>query len=88
MTVIPLECPECGVEIVTDSNDSAAICSYCGKPFIVKDAIVLNYIRLVSGNVAGNSPGSGSGSNAGNNTGYFSGDNAYSNSGAKSLSAN
>ena len=87
MTVIPLECPECGVEIVTDSNDSAAICSYCGKPFIVKDAIVLNYIKLVSGNVAGNSPGSGSGSNAGNNTGNFSGDNAYSNSGAKSLSA-
>ena len=49
MPVIPLECPSCGSEIITDSDDSAAICSRCGKPFIVKDAIVLNYIRIVTG---------------------------------------
>lgn len=50
MTVIPLDCPSCGIQIITDSDDSAAICSHCGKPFIVKDAIVQSYIRLVSGN--------------------------------------
>jgi predicted RNA-binding Zn-ribbon protein involved in translation (DUF1610 family) len=49
MPLIPLECPSCGIEIITDSDDSAAICSHCGKPFIVKDAIVRNYIRIVTG---------------------------------------
>ena len=49
MPLIPLECPSCDAQIMTESDDSAAICSHCGKPFIVKDAIVQNYIRLVSG---------------------------------------
>ena len=48
MPVIPLECPSCGTESMIDSDESAAICSYCGKPFVIKDAIVQNYIRIVT----------------------------------------
>lgn len=48
MPVIPLECPSCGTELRIDSDESAAICSRCGRPFVVKDAIVQNYIKLVT----------------------------------------
>ena len=48
MPVIPLECPTCGTELRIDSDESAAICSRCGKPFVVNEAIVLNYIKLVT----------------------------------------
>lgn len=47
MPVIPLECPSCGDELRINSDESAAICSSCGRPFVVKDAIVQNYIRLL-----------------------------------------
>ena len=48
MPVIPLECPSCGTELRIDSDESAAICRHCGKPFVVNEAIVLNYIKLVA----------------------------------------
>ena len=48
MPVIPLECPSCGTELRIDSDESAAICRHCGKPFVVNDAIVLNYIKFVT----------------------------------------
>ena len=48
MPVIPLECPSCGTELRIDSDESAAICRHCGKPFVVNEAIVLNYIKLVT----------------------------------------
>ena len=48
MPVIPLECPSCGTELRIDSDESAAICSRCGRPFVVKDAIVENYIKIVT----------------------------------------
>ncbi|MBR3701060.1 MAG: leucine-rich repeat protein [Clostridiales bacterium] len=48
MPVIPLECPSCGTELRIDSDESAAICKHCGKPFVIKEAIVLNYIKLVT----------------------------------------
>lgn len=48
MPVIPLECPSCGTGMIIDSDESAAICTLCGKPFVVKDAIVLNYIKIVT----------------------------------------
>lgn len=48
MPVIPLECPTCGTELRIDSAESAAICKHCGKPFVVNDAIVQNYIKLVT----------------------------------------
>ena len=48
MPVIPLECPSCGTELRIDSDESAAICIRCGKPFVVNEAIVKNYIKLVT----------------------------------------
>ena len=48
MPVIPLECPSCGTELRIDSDESAAICAYCGRPFVVNEAIVLNYIKIVT----------------------------------------
>ena len=48
MPVIPLECPSCGTGLKIDSDESAAICSNCGKPFVVNDAIVQNYIKIVT----------------------------------------
>ena len=48
MPVIPLDCPSCGTELRIDSVESVAICSHCGKPFVVNDAIVQNYIKLVT----------------------------------------
>ena len=48
MPVIPLDCPSCGTGLRIDPDESAAICTYCGKPFVVKDAIVENYIKIVT----------------------------------------
>ena len=48
MPVIPLECPSCGIGLRIDSDDKAAICSSCGKPFVVHEAIVQNYIKIVT----------------------------------------
>ena len=47
MPIIPLECPSCGANLKINSDDSAAICDHCGKPFVIKDAIVNNYIKNV-----------------------------------------
>ena len=48
MPIIPISCPSCGASLRVDSNKDAAICDYCGKPYIVKDAIVSNYINNVA----------------------------------------
>ena len=48
MPIIPLECPFCGGDLQIDSNLEAAVCKYCKKPFVVKDAIVHNYINNVT----------------------------------------
>ena len=48
MSVIPLECPTCGTGLRINPEESAAICRSCGKPFVIKDAIVQNYIKLVT----------------------------------------
>ena len=48
MSVIPLECPSCGTGLRINPEESAAICRSCGKPFVIKDAIVQNYIKLVT----------------------------------------
>lgn len=47
MPIIPLECPSCGANLSIDSEHDAALCNHCGKPFVVKDAIVQNYINNV-----------------------------------------
>lgn len=46
MPLIPLACPSCGSNLTVDSDKDAAICEFCGKPYIVKDAIVNNYINM------------------------------------------
>lgn len=46
MPIVPLSCPSCGGNLTVDSSLEAAVCKYCGKPYIVKDAIVNNYIHL------------------------------------------
>lgn len=46
MPIIPLSCPSCGSNLTVDSEKDAAICEFCGKPYIVKDAIVNNYINM------------------------------------------
>lgn len=46
MPIIPLSCPSCGASLKVDSEKDAAICEFCGKPYIVKDAIVNNYINM------------------------------------------
>lgn len=48
MPIIPLICPSCGESLRVDSNKDTAICDYCGRPYIVKDAIVNNYINNVT----------------------------------------
>ena len=48
MPLIPLSCPFCGANLTVDSSKDAAICEYCGKPYIVKDAIVQNYTTNVT----------------------------------------
>ena len=55
MSVIPLECPSCGTGLRIDPEESAAICSSCGKPFVIKEAIVKNYIKLVTEHEEGGS---------------------------------
>ena len=40
MPIIPLDCPACGSNLNVDSNIDNWTCNYCGKSFVVKDAIV------------------------------------------------
>lgn len=49
MPIIPLTCPSCGANLTVDSFKDAAICEFCGKPYVVKDAIVNNYINMTVG---------------------------------------
>ena len=48
MPIIPLKCPICGADLEINSDNDAALCSACGSPFVVKDAIVKNYISNVT----------------------------------------
>jgi len=36
---IPLACPNCSGELMINESQDKAICSYCGKPFLVRDAL-------------------------------------------------
>lgn len=47
MPLIPLSCPSCGANLTVESSNDAAICEFCNKPYVVKDAIVQNYINNV-----------------------------------------
>lgn len=50
MPIIPLKCPNCGGSLSINSEKDADICEYCKEAFVVKDAIVNNYISYVVNN--------------------------------------
>ena len=39
MALIPAKCPNCGGLIEVDNKNDAAVCKYCGTPFIIERAI-------------------------------------------------
>lgn len=39
MPLIPAKCPQFGATLNVDREKEAAICEYCGTPFIVEKAI-------------------------------------------------
>ena len=48
MPFIPLQCPNCGANLTVDSDKDAAICEFCGRPYIVKEAIIQTHINSLS----------------------------------------
>ncbi len=49
MPMVPAKCTQCGGNLTVDSEKEAAICQYCGTPFIVEKAIN-NYNTTVINN--------------------------------------
>lgn len=39
LKLVPASCPKCGGQIQVDPSQEAAVCQYCGTPFIVDKAI-------------------------------------------------
>lgn len=39
MAIIECKCPSCGAPLKVNNDDDAAICEYCGKPFVVEKVI-------------------------------------------------
>ena len=39
MPIVPAICPNCGGQLEVDNSHDAAVCKYCGTPFIVEKAI-------------------------------------------------
>ena len=39
MNLVETKCPNCGANIQVDPGKEAAICEYCGQPFVVERAI-------------------------------------------------
>ena len=37
--LVPAKCTQCGAQLEVDPNQEAAVCKYCGTPFIVARAI-------------------------------------------------
>ena len=42
MPLTPAKCTQCGAVLEVDNNKDAAICNFCGTPFIVEKAIETN----------------------------------------------
>lgn len=49
MNLVPAICPQCGGQIEVDKTQEAAVCKYCGTPFIVEKAINI-YSTTVTNN--------------------------------------
>lgn len=55
MPLVPAKCPECGGNVVVDSEKDAWICDFCKTPFVVEKAINnFNTINNVTNNVTNN----------------------------------
>lgn len=39
MSFVQAKCPECGGVLAVDADKKAAVCQFCGEPFIVQEAI-------------------------------------------------
>lgn len=52
MPLVAAKCTQCGAELQVDSSHEAAVCQFCGTPFIVEKAIN-NYNTYVTQNFAG-----------------------------------
>lgn len=46
MPLVPAICPTCGGAIKVDENQKAAICTSCGNPFIVQEAINIHQTKI------------------------------------------
>lgn len=51
MPIIPLVCPFCSGNAQIDSDMEIAKCPFCEREFVVRDAIVNNYITNVTNNI-------------------------------------
>ena len=52
MPLVPAKCPECGGNVVVDSDKDAGVCEFCKAPFIVEKAINhFNTINNVTNNI-------------------------------------
>ena len=51
MPLIPLACPFCNGNAQIDSDKDIAKCPFCEREFVVRDAIVNNYVTNVTNNV-------------------------------------
>ena len=55
MPLVPAKCPECGGNVVVDSEKDTWICDFCKTPFVVEKAINnFNTINNVTNNVTNN----------------------------------
>lgn len=55
MSLVPAKCPECGGNVVVDSEKDAWICDFCKTPFIVEKAINnFNTVNNITNNITNN----------------------------------
>ena len=42
MPFVQAKCPECGGMLAVDNSKKAAVCQFCGEPFVIEDTIINN----------------------------------------------
>ncbi len=53
MSLVAAKCTQCGAELEVDNTQEAAVCKYCGTPFIVEKAINNINIKNATFNIEG-----------------------------------
>ena len=53
MSLVAAKCTQCGAELKVDNTQEAAVCKYCGTPFIVEKAINNINIKNATFNIEG-----------------------------------